>query len=102
MGKRENSIEKYFKDQVKERLGRIAITRKFVSPGNPGVSDQLLFLEGATTIHVECKTLDGTHSPKQRREQGRMIALGFVSVVVDSKLKVDQLLTKIEVEFLPC
>lgn len=102
MGKRENAVEQYFKDQVKKRLQGHGTTRKFTSPGHRGVADQLLFIQGGVTIHVECKTLDGTQSTSQRLEQGRMIALGFISVVVDSKLRVDQLLTKIEVEYLPC
>ena len=73
MGKRENKVETYLRDQFKLLGGD---TRKWVSPGRDGVPDQLCFLIGEVWL-VEVKTVDGELSPAQIREHKRLCALGM-------------------------
>lgn len=68
MGKRENKVETYLKKEV-EAVG--GISRKWVSPGVTGVTDQIIIVEGHVWF-VEVKTLDGHLSTAQRREQLRL------------------------------
>ena len=85
----EKATEKYLKDEIK-KLGGTAY--KFVSPGNTGVPDRIVCLPGGTAIFIELKS-EGKHStPNQKRQQQKLLALGFdVYADVDTKTKVDEI-----------
>lgn len=72
MGARENKVERYLNSEV-ERIG--GLTRKWVSPGNDGVPDRLVFFNGEVWL-VEVKTTDGRRSPTQIREHNRLKKVG--------------------------
>lgn len=104
MGRRENKVEVYFKDKVKELGG---ICYKWVSPGVKGVPDQIAFIKGLIFL-VEIKTEDGEVSPEQERQFSRLTKYGgvFVKVLyghagvdlffktVKEKLEIDECSTK--------
>jgi hypothetical protein len=68
MGVRESKVEKYLDKQVTAVGG---LTRKWVSPGRDGVPDRIVVHHGHV-IFVEVKTVDGTLTKNQRREQKRL------------------------------
>jgi hypothetical protein len=72
MGVRENKVEKYLDQRVKECGG---LTRKWVSPGRDGVPDRVCIIAGRV-FFVEVKTVDGRLSPPQQREHERLIDKG--------------------------
>ena len=73
MGVRENKVETYYKDQIKQLGG---ITRKWVSPGRDGVPDQITCINGVVFV-VEVKTTDGRRSSAQKREHDRLREVGM-------------------------
>lgn len=72
MGVRENKVETYLREQIKEHFN--GDTRKWVSPGRDGVMDQICFVN--PEWFVEVKTTDGVHKSHQKREAKRLIELG--------------------------
>lgn len=87
---RENVIEAYLRDRVKEIGGK---AYKFVSPGNDGVPDRLVCLPGRTAIFVETKAPGKKPTPLQKNQQHFLRSLGFaVYGRVDTKEKVDRLI----------
>jgi len=91
MGTRENKVETYLRDQVKLLGGD---TRKWVSPGRDGVTDQLVFI-GRRIILVEVKTSCGKLSVAQLREHVRLRVLGAPVVTVYGKKGVDEFVNDI-------
>ena len=92
MGVRENKVEKYLDTEVKKLGG---ITRKWVSPGRDGVPDRIVRLhrwEKGVVCMVEVKTVDGTTSPCQKREQQRETGAGCWVETVYGNKGVDNLL----------
>lgn len=89
---RESTVETYLRKQVTKAGGT---TRKFVSPGHPGVPDQLVIwsrpglLRDAVIHFVECKAPGKKARPAQAREHVRLQKLGCVVLVIDTKEKVD-------------
>ncbi|EFL3965203.1 VRR-NUC domain-containing protein [Escherichia coli] len=79
---RENLIEKHLVAEVKKTGG---VAFKFVSPGRRSVPDRIVLLPGGRIIFVECKSPGKPPRPDQLREHGRLRALGFTVVVLDSK-----------------
>ncbi|EPA6917233.1 VRR-NUC domain-containing protein [Escherichia coli] len=79
---RENLIEKHLVAEVKKASG---VAFKFVSPGRRSVPDRIVLLPGGRIIFVECKSPGKPPRPDQLREHGRLRALGFTVVVLDSK-----------------
>lgn len=73
MGVRENKVERYLKQQIKEHFN--GDTRKWVSPGRDGVPDRIVILRGQVWF-VEVKTDDGTLSVAQMREHERLAKAG--------------------------
>jgi hypothetical protein len=86
---REKSIETYLRDRVREAGGWAP---KWVSPGNNGVPDRLVFLPAGRLVIVETKAPGKKPTPLQIRQHERLRALGQLVAVVDSKEKVDNLL----------
>ena len=78
MGTRENKVELHLAEQVGLQLG--GICRKWISPGNDGVPDQLVFIpediRPKKIVLVEVKTIDGVLEDNQIREQKRLIEAG--------------------------
>lgn len=98
MGRRENKVETYLRDEVRKLGGD---TRKFVSPGHVGVPDQLVLFpwRGWPTTLVETKTLDGVTSSKQEREHSRLARLGVQVYVLSSRTRVDAWLQLMRQQF---
>ena len=85
MGVRENKVEKYLDQKVKELGG---ITRKWVCPGHDGVPDRIVFING--NVHfVEVKTVDGELSTVQKREHERLNAQGITVITLYGERQVD-------------
>jgi hypothetical protein len=92
----EKDTEKYLRNEIK-RIGGIAY--KFVSPGNAGVPDRIVCLNGGETIFVELKSEGKRSTVLQQRQQERLRNLGFeVYTDVDTKSKVDELIRKLKNE----
>ena len=66
---RESSIESKFRDEVKE-VGGMAY--KFVSPGNAGVPDRVVILQGGKSGFVELKRPGEKTTPLQKVQQDVM------------------------------
>ncbi len=83
----EKEVERYLREQVKKKLGGVAL--KFTSPGLSGVPDRLLLLPGGRVAFVETKA----PAKKLRRLQeyvcGMIGALGFEVRRIDTKVGVD-------------
>jgi hypothetical protein len=88
---RENAIEAYLRDRVKEIGGK---AYKFVSPGNDGVPDRLVCLPGGRVIFVELKAPGKKPTELQVRQQSNLQRLGCWVMVLDSKMDVDWALEK--------
>ena len=88
MGQRENAVELYLRSEI-EKLG--GITRKWVSPGAPGVPDQIIILHGRS-IYAEVKTTDGTTSAQQDREHARLLHCGAEVITLHGHAEVDVLI----------
>lgn len=83
---RENVIEAYLRDRVKEIGGK---AYKFVSPGNNGVPDRLVCLPGGRVVFVELKAPGKTPTPLQLRQHEILKKLGFTVLVVSCKESAD-------------
>lgn len=82
---REQLVESYFVQRVKETGGTV---RKVRWDGHPGAPDRLVGWPGRHAL-VELKRPDGEPEPHQRREHDRLRAIGFRVDVIDTKEKVD-------------
>jgi Holliday junction resolvase-like predicted endonuclease len=89
MGIRENKVEKYLNDQIKELGG---ITRKWVSPGRAGVPDRIVIVKGVVAF-VEVKTMDGKVSTVQQREMERLEQAGASVFIAFGKPGVDKFIS---------
>ena len=86
---RESVIELHLHRQVVAAGG---ITRKWVSPGRRGVPDRIVIWpgkKGARVHFVETKAPGRTARPSQIREHNRLMLLGCVVLVLDTKEKVN-------------
>lgn len=82
MPNRESALESYL-DQKVRKIG--GLTRKFVCPGNRGVTDRIVIYKG-TVWFVELKTVDGVTASHQIREHNKLISVGAnVAVLVGHK-----------------
>ena len=91
MGVRENKVERYLDQRVKELGG---LTRKWVSPGRDGVPDRIILLEGVVWF-VEVKTTDGTLSGAQSREHCRLKESGAKIRTVYGEADVDSFIEEL-------
>lgn len=69
----EKNIEKFLIDNVKQLKG---LCYKFISPGNSGVPDRIIFLPKGRIIFVELKTKNGRLSKLQKVQIKRLKNLG--------------------------
>lgn len=70
---REKDIEKILVNEVRKQGGR---AYKWVSPGNDGVPDRIVFLPGRPPVFVELKTETGKLSALQEVQITRLRELG--------------------------
>ncbi len=89
---REKEIEQYFVKRVKEMGGK---AYKWVSPGNDGVPDRIVFFSGVTVL-VELKAPGKKPTPLQIAKHKELEKLGQKVLVVDSKEKVDQFIYNLQ------
>ena len=70
---KESDIEKILTTEIRKIDGR---TYKWVSPGNSGVPDRIVFLPGGRVYFVELKTDTGKVSAQQKIQINRIQSLG--------------------------
>lgn len=75
----ESELEKILVDEVRKAGGR---AYKWVSPGNIGVPDRIVFFPGGKVYYVELKTERGRISAQQKIQMRRLEALGQTVRVV--------------------
>lgn len=87
----ENKVEQHLIDEL-EKMGGKAY--KWSSPAQRSVPDRLLFHPGfrGRLIAVEVKAPGKTPTEGQRKMHEKLVGMGYVVFVVDTKGKVDQLL----------
>lgn len=76
---RESELERILVDEVRKVGGR---AYKWVSPGNDGVPDRIVFLPGGNVTFVELKTDRGRLSAQQKIQINRLKNLGQDARVV--------------------
>ena len=91
MGRKENTVEAYLQQRVRELGG---FTRKIVYQGRAGAPDQWCFFPKGRLLIVECKAADGIVAPIQRAEINTLRISGFEACVVYTKDEIDVLLRK--------
>lgn len=91
MGKQENIIETYFKDQCE--LYNI-LTFKFISPSQRGVPDQIALYNGVT-YYVELKAPNKTQSAQQKLVMRKIRNAGCKYYLIDSKEGVNEFIKEI-------
>lgn len=70
---KESEIESILVSEIRKAGGR---SYKWVSPGNSGVPDRIVFLPGGKVIFVELKTESGKVSAQQKIQINRIQSLG--------------------------
>ena len=89
---REKAIETYLRDQVRKAGGA---AMKWVSPGNSGVPDRIVFLPGGRVVFVELKAPGKKPTQLQLVQHERLRALGCDVRVIDSREGVDALIREL-------
>ena len=90
----ENKIEKYFRDEIEKINGKAL---KFYSPGNNGVPDRIVLLNGKCYF-VELKKPGAKPRKLQKAVMKTFNKLGFKVYVIDSIEKVDLFIRQIWIE----
>lgn len=85
---REKELESYMRREVEKRGGRFY---KWVSPGNDGVPDRIVFFPHKIYL-VEMKAPGGQLRPSQRIQHPRLEALGHKVYVFESRKQIDAFL----------
>ena len=83
----EKEVERYLREQVKKKLGGMAL--KFVSPGLSVVPDRVVLLPGGKITFVETKAPGQKLRTLQEHVCGMISALGFEVRRIDTKAGVD-------------
>jgi hypothetical protein len=91
----ERNIEALLRDKVKE-IGGIAY--KWVSPGNNGVPDRIVFLPGGRIYFVELKATGRGVTAIQAAVHDRLKRLGFDVLIIDSKEGVLDFLRRVDTQ----
>jgi hypothetical protein len=92
VGIRENKVETYLSDKVKEIGG---LCYKWTSPGRPGVPDRIVIHEG-NSYFVEIKTVDGRLSGQQLREFARLRDKGAEVFSLYGVEEVDEFIVRLQ------
>lgn len=91
---RERDVENYLREKVK-KVGGIAY--KFESPGNAGVPDRLVLINGQAHF-IELKAPGKKPSKIQLAQHRKINKLGFEVLVIDTKQGVDDFIAKVDVQ----
>lgn len=91
---REKEIEQYLVKRVKEMGGK---AYKWVSPGNDGVPDRIVFFYGVTVL-VELKAPGKKPTPLQIAKHKELEKLGQKVLVLDSKERVESFIYNLQSE----
>lgn len=91
---REKEVERYLREQVKKRLGGMAL--KFVSPGLSGVPDRIVLMPGGKIAFVETKAPGKKLRTLQKYVCGMIATLGFEVRQIDTKAGVDAFILEME------
>ena len=89
---REKDIEQYLVTRVKVAGGK---AYKWISPGNAGVPDRIVFLPRGRIVFVELKATGKTPSPLQLSKHRELSKLGHIVYVLDSTEGVDRFLEEL-------
>ena len=76
---RESELERVLVQEVKKEGGK---AYKWISPGNDGVPDRIVFFPGGELYFVELKTDTGRVRPVQMKQIGALQDLGQAAFVV--------------------
>lgn len=76
---KESELERIFVNEVRKEGGE---AYKWVSPGNDGVPDRIVFFPSGEIYFVELKAEGGTVRPIQKKQIDRLWQLGQKAVVV--------------------
>lgn len=76
---RESELERILVEEVRKAGGR---AYKWISPGNDGVPDRIIFFPDGEVYFVELKTDTGKLSPQQKIQLARLKDLGQRTTVV--------------------
>lgn len=88
---RESKLEKFLKDEIEKLEGKAF---KFTSPGNAGVPDRIVLLDGKTYF-VELKAPGEKLRALQKYRKRQFKKLGFKIYVIDSMEKVEEFINEI-------
>lgn len=83
---RESQIESYLRDQIK---GVGGWAPKWVSPGNNGVPDRIIFLPDRKIVFIETKAPGKKPTPLQIVQHRRLASFGWDVPIIDSREQVD-------------
>lgn len=89
----EKLIEKKLREEVK-KLGGIAL--KLFSPSFTGLPDRLILMPGGKASFAEIKTTGKTATPRQNNVLEMLSKLGFLAVVIDDQISLNQFLKNIQ------
>ena len=88
---RERELEAYLRREAEKRGGS---AKKWVSPGNDGVPDRIVFLPNGVVFFVEMKTPNGVVSNLQKRQIEWLTEMGQHVVVLRTRLEIDKALDR--------
>lgn len=87
----ESSLEAYFREIVRRRLGGMVIK---LAPTVKGLPDRIVLLPGGRIQLVELKTTSGSLSAIQRIKHDRILELGTEVAVLSGRAEVDRWVEK--------
>lgn len=76
---KESELERILVEEVRKEGGR---AYKWVSPGNDGVPDRIVFFPDGEIYFIELKTDTGRVSPQQKIQLNRLSSLGQKAKIV--------------------
>lgn len=89
----EKLIEMKLREAVR-KLGGIAL--KLFSPSFTGLPDRLVLMPGGKASFAEIKTTGKKASPRQKIVLGQLSKFGFLAVVIDDQISLDNFLKNIQ------
>ena len=90
----EKDVEGYLRNQVRQKLGGLAL--KFISPGQSGVPDRIVLLPGARIVFVETKAPKKTPRALQKWVASVLRQFGFDVRCIDTKAKVREFIREFQ------
>lgn len=89
---KESEIEKILREKIKEKGGR---AYKFISPGNGGVPDRLITINGKV-IFVELKRPGGQLTNLQKKQIRDLTNFGMEVYVIQNLDEINEFMERIE------